>query len=72
MDAYFEAKAALFTPPHARRGCVNVDDPWGRRLLEAPAIECSTFAVAFDADLQATDVRVDASGLRFVAGGLAV
>ena len=26
----------LFTPAHARRGVVNADDPWGRRLLGVP------------------------------------
>ena len=38
MEAYFEAKAALFTPSHAEAGIVNADDPWGRRLLGSPAI----------------------------------
>jgi UDP-N-acetylmuramoyl-L-alanyl-D-glutamate--2,6-diaminopimelate ligase len=33
MDAYFDAKAALFTPERAVRGVVSADDPWGRRLL---------------------------------------
>ena len=33
MEAYFEAKASLFTPGRAVRGVVNADDPWGRRLL---------------------------------------
>ena len=34
MEAYFEAKASLFTPVRAALGVVNADDPWGRRLLE--------------------------------------
>ena len=38
MEAYFEAKAMLFTPSHALRGVVNVDDPWGQRLLERARI----------------------------------
>ncbi|MHB8219598.1 MAG: Mur ligase family protein [Acidimicrobiales bacterium] len=38
MDAYFDAKAALFTPERAVRGVVNADDPWGRRLLADPRI----------------------------------
>ena len=38
MEAYFEAKAMLFTPGHALRGIVNADDPWGRRLLERARI----------------------------------
>jgi UDP-N-acetylmuramoyl-L-alanyl-D-glutamate--2,6-diaminopimelate ligase len=38
MEAYWQAKASLFTPDRARRGVVNVDDPWGRRLLEVATI----------------------------------
>jgi UDP-N-acetylmuramoyl-L-alanyl-D-glutamate--2,6-diaminopimelate ligase len=38
MEAYFEAKAMLFTPSHALRGVVQADDPWGRRLLERSRI----------------------------------
>lgn len=37
MEAYYAAKARLFTPAFSRVGVVNVDDPWGRRLAgEAP------------------------------------
>lgn len=32
MEDYLEAKAALFTPQHARRGVVCVDDQWGQAL----------------------------------------
>ena len=32
MEAYFAAKASLFTPSGPGVGVVNVDDPWGRRL----------------------------------------
>ncbi|SRR5579875_278214 len=38
MEAYFEAKAALFTPERARQGVVNADDTWGRQLLAQPRI----------------------------------
>ena len=33
MEAYFAAKASLFTPERAVRGVVNAEDRWGRRLL---------------------------------------
>ncbi len=57
MEAYFAAKASLFTPASSTaRGVVNADDAWGRRLLEAPAVAMSTFGVDADADLRATDV----------------
>jgi UDP-N-acetylmuramoyl-L-alanyl-D-glutamate--2,6-diaminopimelate ligase len=38
MEAYFEAKSALFTSDHALRGVVNADDPWGQRLLQRARI----------------------------------
>jgi UDP-N-acetylmuramoyl-L-alanyl-D-glutamate--2,6-diaminopimelate ligase len=72
MQAYFAAKASLFTPGRARRGIVNADDAWGRRLLESPEIAMSTFGVESDADLRATGVRITVSGLSFEAGGLEI
>jgi UDP-N-acetylmuramoyl-L-alanyl-D-glutamate--2,6-diaminopimelate ligase len=72
MDAYFEAKRRLFGPTHARRGVVNADDPWGRRLLVDPAIETTTFAVDTDADLRATEVDVGRGGVSFRVDGLQV
>jgi UDP-N-acetylmuramoyl-L-alanyl-D-glutamate--2,6-diaminopimelate ligase len=38
MEAYFEAKAELFSSRYALRGVINADDPWGRRLLDAARI----------------------------------
>ena len=70
MERYFEAKAALFTERRARRGTVNADDAWARRLLVSPEIPLSTFAVDTDADLRAVDIEVSASGISFQAGGL--
>ncbi len=34
MEAYFAAKASLFAPDRCRRAVVNVDDPWGQRLVD--------------------------------------
>ncbi|MBD7950217.1 MULTISPECIES: UDP-N-acetylmuramoyl-L-alanyl-D-glutamate--2,6-diaminopimelate ligase [Oerskovia] len=50
LQEYFEAKAALFTPQHARRGVVVVDDAWGRRLAEVATIPVSTLAVTGGTD----------------------
>jgi UDP-N-acetylmuramoyl-L-alanyl-D-glutamate--2,6-diaminopimelate ligase len=70
MAAYFDAKASLFSPEHARTGAVNADDPWGRRLLERSSIPCTTFAVDAAADLEARNVAVERGGLAFSAGSL--
>ena len=50
LQEYFEAKAALFTPAHARRGVVVVDDAWGRRLAEVATIPVATLSVAGSTD----------------------
>ena len=39
MEGYLEAKARLFTPEHARRGVVCVDDQWGAALAAEAPIE---------------------------------
>jgi UDP-N-acetylmuramoyl-L-alanyl-D-glutamate--2,6-diaminopimelate ligase len=66
LQEYFDAKAALFTPEHARRGVVVVDDAWGRRLAEVASIPVSTLAVAGgergDADWTVTDVHATGPG----------
>ena len=42
MDAYFAAKALLFTPERARAGVVCIDDEWGRRLAATAGIPLTT------------------------------
>lgn len=37
MEAYFQAKAKLFTPGYAKRAVINADDEAGRRLLAQAA-----------------------------------
>ena len=44
VDDYFDAKAQLFTPEHARAGVINVDDEYGRRLVELATIPVTTFS----------------------------
>jgi UDP-N-acetylmuramoyl-L-alanyl-D-glutamate--2,6-diaminopimelate ligase len=72
MEAYFDAKARLFTPDHAARAVVNVDDPAGARLVEAAAVPTSTFGTEAGADLRARDVVVSPDGIRFAVDGFEV
>ena len=70
MARYFEAKARLFTPAHAVAGVVNIDDVAGRTLASRASVPITTVGVeATDADLVATDVRIDGEGVSFRAGG---
>lgn len=67
MQDYFLAKARLFTPEYSRVGVVNLDDHYGRELLEIAAVPTTTFSPSGDpaADWRAEDVRVGADGSVF-------
>ena len=52
MEAYFAAKARLFTPERSARAVVNADDPFGRRLLDTAAIPMSVFSLAQAEELE--------------------
>src|SRR4051812_30961018 len=61
MEDYFQAKRRLFAGPLTDVKIVNVDDPYGRRLVdEFP--EAVTFGIDGDAHYRATDVRTGFSG----------
>jgi UDP-N-acetylmuramoyl-L-alanyl-D-glutamate--2,6-diaminopimelate ligase len=46
MEAYFAAKASLFTPAFAAVGVANADDLWGRRLLDEAPITMRPYSTA--------------------------
>ncbi|MDJ0770215.1 MAG: UDP-N-acetylmuramoyl-L-alanyl-D-glutamate--2,6-diaminopimelate ligase [Ilumatobacter sp.] len=56
MEAYFRAKASLFTPELSNSGVTNADDPYGRLLLDAAAIPMRSYA---SDDAQDVGVSVD-------------
>jgi UDP-N-acetylmuramoyl-L-alanyl-D-glutamate--2,6-diaminopimelate ligase len=64
MEEYFAAKSLLFTPEHAECAVVNTDDPYGRRLLERPAIPTVGYSLADVAELS-----VGMGGSQFRLGG---
>ena len=70
LEAYFEAKARLFSPTMTERAAVNHDSPEGRSL--AGRVSTLTFGLGEGADVRATDVRVGADGLSFRVDGLDV
>ncbi len=75
MQDYFLAKARLFTPEYSRVGVINLDDHYGRELLEITTIPATTFSPSGDpaADWRAEDVRVGADGSVFrVVGPLGI
>ncbi|HSI81930.1 MAG TPA: UDP-N-acetylmuramoyl-L-alanyl-D-glutamate--2,6-diaminopimelate ligase [Solirubrobacterales bacterium] len=69
MEDYFQAKRRLFVGDRAERKVVNLDDPYGERLVAE--LDCVTFSAAGDprADYRASEVSFDASGARFRCAG---
>lgn len=71
LEAYFAAKAQLFTRRFTSLAIINVDDAWGRRLAEQvePGVEVVRVSASgtVDADVGAHNVRGDATGSTFVA-----
>jgi len=67
MEAYFAAKASLFSPEHAVAGVVNVDDEWGRRLFDGADIPIHPVRRS-----DASDVELSLGASRFSWHGQAV
>jgi len=70
MDTYFDVKSKLF---HARgkeagrSAVINIDDPWGRKLLAGEKVEADVVTYGFDeqAMVRASGAKVDAGGTCF-------
>lgn len=71
MQAYFDAKAALFRPEIARTAVICVDDEWGERLLERVRMPLVTYSVTGVpwADWTVDTVQAAARGSDVVAYG---
>jgi UDP-N-acetylmuramoyl-L-alanyl-D-glutamate--2,6-diaminopimelate ligase len=70
MESYFLSKRKLFEMEPGT-SIVNVDDPYGRRLVEE--FDCVTFsAEGADADVTARNVSFDAGGAAFIVDGARV
>ena len=75
IEAYFAAKASLFTPERAAMAVVNVDDAWGRRILDRGAcpdrgVLDGGGAAPSRAAAQRTVVRLARASGRAGAGGI--
>ena len=68
MDAYWQAKQALFDWPGLQAAVVNVDDPQGARLwasLQSRDLDVWSVSTQGPARLQAKDIRLGREGLQF-------
>lgn len=60
-EAYFAAKASLFSPQRSRTGIVNIDDPRGSLLAAAAPVPMVPFSVDDAVDIEMSDDRVSYS-----------
>lgn len=69
LDAYFEAKARLFSPTFTGAAAVTLDDEWGSTLAtraEGAGLELWTFGLDPRASVRASGVQLDAEGSTFL------
>lgn len=70
VEDYFAAKASLFTAERARLGLVNIDDEYGRRLLDQATIPMRSFSASGSpADWMALDLVMRPTGSTFTVQG---
>jgi UDP-N-acetylmuramoyl-L-alanyl-D-glutamate--2,6-diaminopimelate ligase len=65
MEDYFAAKRSLFVPERIDRGAANVDDPYGRKLIDSADVPCIGFGISGEAHVRALDVVRAPGGSRF-------
>ncbi|MDF7825730.1 UDP-N-acetylmuramoyl-L-alanyl-D-glutamate--2,6-diaminopimelate ligase [Pontiellaceae bacterium B12227] len=70
MDTYFNVKAELFQcleKRHDHSAVINIDDPWGRKLVEHKSLKADVVTYGFHekAAVFASNAQLDARGTRF-------
>ncbi len=66
MENYFQAKSKLFVNLPAKSfAVINVDDPYGKRLIDATKAKVVTFGITHTADIMASDIKLSLSGSTF-------
>ncbi|MFH1874273.1 MAG: UDP-N-acetylmuramoyl-L-alanyl-D-glutamate--2,6-diaminopimelate ligase [Pseudomonadota bacterium] len=69
MDAYFSAKTKLFQENLAQSkkkntfAAINIDDPYGQRLLGQSNYKIIKYALTNQADVRATEIKAGAQGI---------
>ncbi|MDH5509926.1 MAG: UDP-N-acetylmuramoyl-L-alanyl-D-glutamate--2,6-diaminopimelate ligase [Nitrospinota bacterium] len=64
METYFSAKSRLFTLHEPKVSVINMDDPWGQKLLPMIKGKIITYGIESKADVRAMDVSMTINGLR--------
>jgi UDP-N-acetylmuramoyl-L-alanyl-D-glutamate--2,6-diaminopimelate ligase len=67
MEAYFAAKAQLFTTYHPAVAVLNGDDPAGQKLLHETAARAITYGFSPACDVGVEQLQMDAAGIDLTA-----
>ena len=71
LETYYRAKCGLFVPERTALAVVNVDDPYGVRLVsELRDVPCVTYALDAEAGVRALDVQTGPAGSSFRLEGV--
>lgn len=65
MESYFSVKKRIFDSSVSGRGVVNIDDPWGARLVSDTRFGCASVSARIDADVRARNVVSSSNGITF-------
>lgn len=71
MDDYFAAKALLFVRlgtnavKSSKVAVINIDDPWGQRLVSITPVPVMSYAIDCFADITAQNIKSDSLGSSF-------
>ncbi len=70
MDTYFNVKAEFFQmleKRHERSAVINIDDPWGRKMLTERMLPANVVTYGFNVDavVCASNIAMDVHGSRF-------
>ena len=63
FENYFDAKSKLFDI--SKFGVVNIDDQYGRRLIEKSKCEIISFGIENEANVSAKDIKISPEGTSF-------
>jgi UDP-N-acetylmuramoyl-L-alanyl-D-glutamate--2,6-diaminopimelate ligase len=70
MEDYFQAKARLFTGlPAQSHAVINLDDPYGRRLVRMCPAVVHTYGLSSAAGYSCTEYHLDITGSEFTVNG---
>lgn len=65
MQRYFEAKARLFTKKYTNFAAINLDDEYGKQLVERINIPYVTYSIYREATYQASKIKLVGAGQKF-------